>query len=1458
MTRQSPFKIAHQDLTEAELLASPVDVLNGVSPSMVSALAKINVKRVFDLATAPLFDHARRIANPSQIEAGWRQQNLFPTQLLDASIQRDPSLNSDNLARLPLTALKGIGESVAGQLQLALGIETIADLAAWPPYLSALRIAGLEEESDRYSADPGIPDELVPKLNEHASEKSFYSIYAIDPSAEERLPELKNEIDLTAEVDPRPETPRTGTILRYEQSWTPVALSLGNLLHSLALAPGESTRIAMVDWSRRQGVRTTEDISQLESLANSMVQNRSINEVTRAIAREAQQGFSNMNANSTVSNSAYTSYGMQNSDEIVDATVAGAMLGAGTGVAGGGAVGSGIGGVAGAIIGGVALSETVIGIPGGIAAGGAIGAVGGGLIGAGTGGLIGGTAGGAAGFLSSAQYGSSIDSGSNTTLEMVTSTSSTGERDVESEMMQNIADRTHQHSSSSRNRRAAIVQEVSQSESEKVTTRVVTNYNHMHALTIHYFEVVQQYAVRTTLVSRQPCLYVPVKPIERWTAKLVNRFHKEILSVALTPELVHSLLGAAGKVTLHSPSYPRIPAEKLDKADRTLLSKARHLIDDFISNDPLNGWRLPDSLVLNWVFGIREAGGGGPFGGLGGPNARELEHSLIAVFHSGEEIELTLGELNDKGLRINDIARIQYVVRVKPSIDRELEEEIPEPVYGKMRFIFRLTEGSWENDPNNNIEFVAHYLYTHKDMRDGKLVIPILDFSHSMSMAKVFAHLNANSTHYSMRVLRSRRNPLLRQILSNYSWQGKPLLDVVDQEPIAITGNSLVFLLREAAGSGRESSTRQPSDGSVTSEDIIPIGTGGVFAEAVQGRANAAERLEIGRFWDWQDSPIPIVAPEIAPVALGSRAMSADVRPGSLDPALAQLTASQGMPDPQGSVAALSAVSKEMFRDMSGIAETARVAQSSLQEAMSGAIASGDAASDNLQAGMEQTHAVLEQVIDMNEKFANLLAEQGFGLLTDTAKGAMGAALGGGAAGMGGGLGSTASTVAMGAGRAGSGTANRSGGNLAQRNASIAGAILNRAAKQPRTTAGSGNITPPVSGGADLSPPASLPPPTDLGDGNGSPTNDMESRILGELSGLPPITTPPGAGAAPASSNTGYDVNDTTDKVIRDHLLPMLAGAEESDQAFFQALHTTLDLMAEYQSRGLDDRPIRIAALTKLDPAWHAAVDRAVNDFNSGDSGAIHRLEQLIAVKQNWAELAGGTTIASVMARLQVSVTIGDITTPPKVEGGETVVVGARVTMKMPDGSTRPAEGAPVSLWALPSVEEYLSATADAEGRVSFSFRHGLPDPDFQGADRFKGFLDLTLHLSATAPFSALVSDNVKYMVPGAIAIVLESAYFEDDGSNALFGSVVTAPVGRTVILRFRATKAGQALPSTAITRLELNGTGTADTTDTDGEGRFTVTYLATSDATSVAYLSPVIEPEGEEGAAAMASINIV
>ena len=46
-----------------------------------------------------------------------------------------------------------------------------------------------------------------------------------------------------------------------------------------------------------------------------------------------------------------------------------------------------------------------------------------------------------------------------------------------------------------RNRRASLVKEISETEHEQVSTRILANYNHMHALTVQYYEVIEVYRV---------------------------------------------------------------------------------------------------------------------------------------------------------------------------------------------------------------------------------------------------------------------------------------------------------------------------------------------------------------------------------------------------------------------------------------------------------------------------------------------------------------------------------------------------------------------------------------------------------------------------------------------------------------------------------------------------------------------------------------------------------------------------------------------------------------------------------------------------------------------------------------------------------------------------------------------------------------------------------------------------
>lgn len=166
-----------------------------------------------------------------------------------------------------------------------------------------------------------------------------------------------------------------------------------------------------------------------------------------------------------------------------------------------------------------------------------------------------------------------------------------------------------------------------------------------------------------------------------------------------------------------------------------------------------------------------------------------------------------------------------------------------------------------------------------------------------------------------------------------------PLTEFIDPNPFAITGNTLAFRMRKPSAdvAARTLVTGTPLrevaefvDGlaefvknevekrqAVTRDLFLP--TSGVFAEALLGRANASEKLDVTRFFNWQDSPIPHLAPAIAQLAAGSRAQeeldgTSPTVPGSV----LNIVNPGAFPDPTGLSAILAAIQNgNIFRDMS-------------------------------------------------------------------------------------------------------------------------------------------------------------------------------------------------------------------------------------------------------------------------------------------------------------------------------------------------------------------------------------------------------------------------------------------------------------------------------------------------------------------------------------------------------------
>src|SRR5262249_11692713 len=120
-----------------EALRARPGILIGVSPAAESALATIDVHSIFDLALSQVFAAASGLlaveGDRMAVEA---RLNVVASDVA----QMPPGVPVSELANQPIGILRAIGDTAAPTLAHALDVETIRDLALWPPYRAAKAI----------------------------------------------------------------------------------------------------------------------------------------------------------------------------------------------------------------------------------------------------------------------------------------------------------------------------------------------------------------------------------------------------------------------------------------------------------------------------------------------------------------------------------------------------------------------------------------------------------------------------------------------------------------------------------------------------------------------------------------------------------------------------------------------------------------------------------------------------------------------------------------------------------------------------------------------------------------------------------------------------------------------------------------------------------------------------------------------------------------------------------------------------------------------------------------------------------------------------------------------------------------------------------------------------------------------------------------------------------------------
>lgn len=534
-----------------------------------------------------------------------------------------------------------------------------------------------------------------------------------------------------------------------------------------------------------------------------------------------------------------------------------------------------------------------------------------------------------AGMATSAGAGASlgiVDLGVGATNAIGGGTSETsGVREVQADTMQQIADAFHQSSSAIRELESTVVMQVDQSESSNVQTRTVANYNHGHALTILYYQVLRHFRLVTRVVRERNALifdYSDFKPNFQDTGYLLDHravLEQALLDVRLLPifeKLEGAVLAALklGEESVRWNALPKVPDPGdmlIERLEITFVTGG-----DGTDGDPFVDLFFKDGGSCNTnQIGPSDTGKARRFGRPGfddfeagdvdtfsiRPEQRpSFKWSALRGFVIGLDGggDWSLSHVKLRGFSSGGDAVLLY--------DQDLNVPLPNDT----TLPELITIGPPPPAPKPPAPSLRQFLSVEDDARINVLK----------------SHLAAHLHHY-LRAIWLSEDPNDRAVrFANRMFRGEPVLDWIVNRPLEVLGDAVAFEI--FSGRDRQLDAfdeRRSAEGELYVEQLLTLPTRGIFAEAKLGHCNANEFIDKDRFWDWQTSPIPDDAPAISGADAGSRYQApTGLTPTAFPQSLVNIVNPQALPDPSGLAGALSTLAaSNVFRDMSGSKETA-------------------------------------------------------------------------------------------------------------------------------------------------------------------------------------------------------------------------------------------------------------------------------------------------------------------------------------------------------------------------------------------------------------------------------------------------------------------------------------------------------------------------------------------------------
>jgi hypothetical protein len=548
-----------------------------------------------------------------------------------------------------------------------------------------------------------------------------------------------------------------------------------------------------------------------------------------------------------------------------------------------------------------------------------------------------------------------------------------GGRKVTAFEEQSLRDAIRQHGDSIRQLESVVVQEQTQEETTQAVSETVRNPNYCHSLTVVYHEILRHLRVDTEVVGARECVFVPL-PIRPFTWQRMIRWRDSLTSVLrrrhlrwvmpyledvetnfASSEIKEGARADQPIKYLKGSIYIRIAIERpQDKEDDTFEVAKWLLLSPFVSRpireiydrlrrnkdqmDRIFQQDYAPTIATKWVDQLTVNGGAQTF----------------------DNVDMTLASRYS----YNRTVRVDFTYVP----DRELVRRDIESINVNVKSDAALTPGSIVNVEKIKIRYYTDDFNREKtsiraaddliNVEDGTtqaagadLFLELDDWEKKDQRALIKAealklrkHLNEHMEYYHKYIWwnmdRDKLYMLLDTIYVVSEDDGRSVASVVEKNPIAILGNSLVYKVAGGAHlriDGHEDAKELNEyyvDSVGKSEPIrISLPTAGVYAQALLDDCEACEEHFGSTEWILGDKE-----PELAvldPSLLSSRrSATPDLKPSELPTSIINLQNAPNVPAPSGFGGVLDTLGKaDSFGDMAGLAGTQANARAAMESA---------------------------------------------------------------------------------------------------------------------------------------------------------------------------------------------------------------------------------------------------------------------------------------------------------------------------------------------------------------------------------------------------------------------------------------------------------------------------------------------------------------------------------------------